>query len=227
MEKVPVDWLRYVWIIPIVVGFVTFILTSMFTLYREKKSSNIFKRALISYNEYELTYPFENVKSFGEGLLLLNADGKKLINSVGTNKAVFPFLVLKNITDNDLLNVKIESNYEVGKGKIVEVEFFMPLWDSKDVIYIPMSHYETGSKFVTNIDLTVSYTTIAFEKFKMGYKRIKKSTYEDFFMKKYFNLFYLNNVKYHQGKFYTYEKITKPKDKNEMKIELHTKKDTE
>ncbi|ARZ61509.1 MULTISPECIES: hypothetical protein [Bacillus cereus group] len=215
MNSTNVDWLRYVWIIPIVTGFITFILTSLFTIYREKKSANSESRAFIQYEEFELSYPFENVKKYGEGMLLLSENGRKLVEKGG--RTTLAFLILKNITDNDVINVKIESEFQSKEGKVIREEFAMPVWNSNDVLYIPQSVYGSSSYYSTNIELTVSYSTLGFENFKSGYKRMENGKYKDFLKKKYFKLFYWDVIKYHQSEFFRFIKITEPKAEPEAK----------
>lgn len=63
--------------IPLLTALITFVLTSLFTLYKDKKASNNSNRLFFQYAEYELKYPFENAPH-GNGKMLVGENGQKL-----------------------------------------------------------------------------------------------------------------------------------------------------
>lgn len=216
MDKVPIDWLRYVWIIPIVVGFVTFVLTSLFTVYRERKNISIPKRIFIEYAEYELEYPFSDMPKHGEGIVLLGKNGKKLIdyaNSAGGS--VFTFMVIKNITENDIINLNIKFVFSDRSGKkgatpkeIVNEEFSLPVWKHQDTLYIPATiHDNKTSNFSTSEELVISYTTIVFEHFRYSYKRLNNGEYIEKLKKRYLRFIWLTKVNYKRSGFFSFVRV--------------------
>ncbi|MGG3911263.1 hypothetical protein [Peribacillus simplex] len=227
MEKIPVDWLRYVWIIPIVVGFVTFVLTSLFTVYRERKNNNISKRIFIEYAEYEMNYPLDDDIKHGEGIILLGKNGKKITNhadEVGGGR--FSFMVIKNITENNVINVKLRFVFSDRLGKqdvcpknVIEEEFFMPVWKNTDTIYIPAKIYKDISNFTTNEELVISYTTTSFEHFKYSYERQYDGNYKEQLKKRYLGFIWITKINYQQSQFYSFIRVVKKKNEE---IEVQT-----
>ncbi len=215
VNNVPVDWLRYVWIIPIVMGFVTFVLTSLFTVFRERKNNNIPRRVFLEYAEYEMEYPFGDKPKHGEGRILVGENGKKLIQNANTHGGSdYTFMVINNITENDIINVKIKFVFSDRPGKrgslpkeIITEEFFMPVWKSADTIYIPSTIYNSSSKFSTNEELLIEYTTTGFEHFRYSYVREYSGKYTERLEIRYLGFMWLPKVNYHQGDFYRFIRV--------------------
>lgn len=215
--------------LPLITAVTTFILTSLFTLYREGKTNNNSKRAVLEYQEYDLKYPFENPKKYGEGLLLLNDNGLHVTEKYAGGTV--SFLILRNVTSNDVINVKITSVVKSREGKVLTQTFTMPIWKSSETLYIPQNMHESDSYYVTNESLKIEYSTLAFEKFRFGYKKTKdkmkkgkkkKGQYKDYFQKKYLGFIYIRLLKYHKGDFYRFVKIVDNKTKEKKEEESNT-----
>ncbi|UDK97888.1 hypothetical protein EYB33_16930 [Lysinibacillus sphaericus] len=200
-----IDLLRYIWVIPILIGFITFILTSLFTIYREKRNNLLEKRAFIEYHQYELNYPFNDNK---DGLILTSIEGKKTLELYKENSGICCFLEIKNITENDILNLKIEVISE--SKRIVKQEFALPIWKNDTTLYIPITIHDGNTHFVTDHKLDIQYTTLAFEKFSYGYYRTKDKKYNTYLKKYYFfNLIPITKIKYSEVPRFTYIKLEK------------------
>jgi len=201
-------------IVPLITAVLTFILTSAFTAYKERKAMNISKRVILDYAEYSLQYPFEDKVSdnHGKGLILWGSNGKKLSDSASEyyscygSRATYQFLVLKNITENNIINVKIKTTYDC-RGKTVKEEFFLPVWNYETTLYLPQSVHGGENIYSTNLELKIIYTTSNFETFSYGYKRTKKDSYEEHLKKKYLGFIWITKVKYFQNEFYRFERV--------------------
>ncbi len=207
--------IKYLTIIfPLITAVITFFLTSLFTMYKDKKTINISRRVFIEYAEYLLDYPFneETTSIHGNGLLLLGDNGKKLIRSADKDGEKHSYLVLKNITNNDVINVLIKTEF-LSDGILTSEEFNMPIWKHKDSIYIPQTFNEGSSVYSQNELLKIRYTTSNFEEFEFGYIRQQDGTYQETLKKKYLGFIWLNKVKYYKSKFYSFHKVGKKEDK--------------
>src|SRR5699024_9966707 len=127
--------------LPLLTALITFFLTSLFTLYKDKKESNNSNRVFFEYAEYELEYPFVNAPH-GRGKILVGANGQKLkYRAEKYGGAVYSFLVLKNATANNAINLKIEHSFSDRRfgtvQEIVTENFFMPIWKAADTLYLP------------------------------------------------------------------------------------------
>lgn len=216
--------------LPLVTAIITFILTSLFTMYRDKKANNFTKRAFFEYAEYEMEYPFDgnNIKH-GEGKLLLGKNGKLLHDHARTyGKTVYSFLVLRNVTSNDVINVKIKFVFSDRRGKkgavpneIIKEEFSLPVWKSTDTIYIPASIYNhPTSNFSTSEELEVIYNTTTFEKFKYLYTRKEDGNYKEQLKKRYLGFIWITKLNYERANFFTFVNVKK----SEKKTKEETKK---
>ena len=199
---------------PIVTAILTFILTSLFTLYREKNSLNISTRVFFEYAEYGLSYPFTDVALHGEGILLQGKNGKRIIDKALCNPDgdVITFLILKNITENDIVNVLI--NFEFSGNKKITETFVLPIWKSKDTIYIPATEYGSGSPFSTSEHLEIIYCTTSFEKFRYSYQRRKNGHYDEVLSKKYIGFLWIRKMKYYQSGFFSFRRVVNNKNEN-------------
>ncbi len=203
-----VDLLRYVWIIPIIVGFVTFILTTIVNQRKDKKQFRMEKMAFIKYEQVVTSYPFND----RDCTILCSKEMNRYIDSLRGIKTTMAFLVLENVTDNNVLDLKIEILSSDGK-KFVTQAFNMPMWKSSEILYIPVSIPGASTYHVNDEKLNVYYTTLGFEKYVMGYKRIEKSVYDEYLKKIYFKFIKYTKIKYKRSDFYTLIKI-----KNEEKV---------
>lgn len=206
--------------LPLATAIITFFLTSIFTIYKEGRSNNISKRIFFEYAEFEISYPFdkEAIKNHGEGRILKGKNGKQIINSAEEYPgSTYTYLVLKNITNNDAINVKIKHVFSNGTKahaptKIVDEEFFMPVWQAKDTLYIPASIYDGTSHFSCNEELSITYVTTSFEHFKYSYSRQEDGTYKERLKKRYLGFIWINKVKYQTGNFYSYNLVKEKKN---------------
>jgi len=59
-------------IVPLVTAILTFLLTSAFTMFKERKATNIAKRVFFEYGEFQFEYPFKPDVSerHGKGTIL-------------------------------------------------------------------------------------------------------------------------------------------------------------
>lgn len=201
-------------LIPVVVAIttfltaiVTFVLTSFFTIYREKKKNNSEQRPYFDYGEHEMYFPIhdDNLKFYGEGMLLFGPNGQKFKKESKAERFFVAFMILHNRTDNDLLNVRIKTTYK-GTEKVTE-EFVLPFWKSEDAIYLFQSDYESSSHLSTNEELSVEFTTKTFERLRFSYKRIKKGDYKEVYQKRYLKFIWWNMINYKHSDFFTYQKL--------------------
>lgn len=197
--------------LPLLTALITFLLTSLFTLYKEKKNSNDMKRIFFEYSEYELEYPFVDVKH-GEGKMLVGPNGQKLIYRT-QNRAIYSFMVLKNATVNDAINVKIKHSFSDRQyglvQEIITEEFFMPIWKSKDTIYLPATISNSDSHISTNEGLIITYNTTTLEKFRYSYVRKKKGGYKERLKKRYLGFIWIPKILYQKSPFYTFVNVRK------------------
>lgn len=210
----------FVWI-PVVTAVLTFILTSLFTIYRERKTSNASKRIFFSYSEYEMSYPFDDevATRHGEGMILFGKNGTLLREyAMKFGPVVYSFFVLKNVTVNDAINVKMRTRYS-DKATVVEEEFGMPTWQHDTTLYLPQSIFGSGTHMATNEELTIWYMTTNFEQFKYSFKRLKKrkwymfwrkenAHYKETLSKRYF-MVWVRKVRYVKTGFYSHQIVRK------------------
>lgn len=210
--------------LPLLTALTTFFLTSLFTLYRESKNKNHVNRIFFEYTEFELNYPIDNDPKHGEGRILLGDNGKELHRHAEKyGGAVYSFLILKNITENNAVNVKVkhEMSNRVGKNKktastkIVKEEFFMPIWKWKDTLYIPATFYDGDSNFSTNEELIITYSTTTFEKFKYSFVRQDDGSYKEKLKKRYLGFIWITKVNYQKSGFYSFINVRKENKEEE------------
>lgn len=201
-----VDLLRYVWIIPIIVGFVTFVLTTIVNQRKDKKQFRMEKMAFIKYEQIVTEYPFNDRNC----MILCTKEIRRYIDSVSHYgmKTKMAFLVLENVTENNVLDLKIEVVSSYNKRNVPQA-FNMPMWKSSDVLYIPVSIPGEPTYQVNDEKLNVYYTTLGFEKYVIGYKRNEKNGYDEYLKKIYFNFIKYTKIKYKRSDFYSYIKVTK------------------
>lgn len=210
-----VDLLRYVWIIPIIVGFVTFILTTIVNHRKDKKQFKMEKMAFLKYEQSVLDFPFND----RDCTILCSREISRYIDSLNGNKTKMAFLVLENVTENNVLDLKIEVVSSDDKKSMIQ-EFNLPMWKSSEILYIPVSIPGSTSYHVTDEKLNVYYTTLGFEKYVVGYKRKKPDVYDEYLKKIYFRFIKYTKIKYKQSDFYKYIKVEKVK-------QTETEKETE
>ncbi|WIV17843.1 hypothetical protein QPK24_15650 [Paenibacillus polygoni] len=196
-------------VVPLITAVLTFILTSLFTSFKERKAMNIPKRVILDYAEYTFDYPFENKVSenHGNGRILLGSNGKNITNEAldfykgARTRSPLQFLVLKNVTENNVINVKIRTVYGSKEGEKVDEMFIMPVWEHKTTLYLPQTVYCSKSTFSTNLELVITYTTANFETFKYSYKRTKKNLYKERLKKRYLGFIWLTKIRYFKQSF--------------------------
>ncbi|WP_291754735.1 hypothetical protein [Lysinibacillus sp. UBA5990] len=202
-----VDLLRYVWIIPIVVGFVTFVLTTVVNQRKDKKQFRMEKMAFIRYEQVETDYPFND----RDCTILYTNDIRNVLESLSHDdeKTRMTFLVLENLTENNVLDLKVEivSSYDDTSLKSKQ-SINMPIWKSDEVLYIPISIPGAATHHVTDEILNVYYTTLGFEKYVIGYRLNEQNDYDEYLKKIYFKYFKYTKIKYKQSDFYSYIKVT-------------------
>lgn len=189
--------------LPLLTAVITFALTSIFTVYREKKNVNILNRVFIKHEHYFLNYPFdkEKIEIFGKGKILLSENGEKLHSFAKKEEdgCNYEFLILKNITTNDIHNANVKicvSCYD----KILKEEYSLPVWNHSETLYIPTTIFEGSVNFSTSENFSITYKTASFEKFKLSYKKTKKGEYIEKLQKKYL-FFWITKTKTKYKKF--------------------------
>jgi hypothetical protein len=202
-------------VFPLVTAVITFVLTSFFTLYREKKAANVSKRVIIVYAEYQISYPFEEkvvAERHGRGMILFGDNGKKLSNHANREfqdsgeRSLYSYMVVKNTTANDIINVKIKTVFE-NSGVDVEEVFFIPVWKNDMVLYLPQSVFGGNSHLSTNKELNIIYTTSNFEKFNYSYKITKRNEFKERLKKRYLGFIWITLVRYYKNRFYSFENV--------------------
>lgn len=198
----------------VLTALVTATATSLFTSSRDKKSLDFSKRIFIDYGETVLQYPFsEKIKQrHGPGIILWGPNGKKLkleAEEFGTTSS--PFLIIKNNTGNDVVNVQVKSSFS-SDYELIEEEFSLPFWKSDDSLFIPQRVFEANNSFFsTNEVISVMFTTTSFETLKYELKKVRNGNYKERLQKKCFGVIWITKIKYHQRKFFSYEKIAREK----------------
>lgn len=197
-------------------AIVTFVLTSFFTIYKDKKKNNADHRAYFEYGEHEMYFPIsdENLKFHGEGMVLFGENGSKFKQAAKQGKTFAAFMILHNRTENDLLNVRIKTVYT--SSKPITEEFVLPYWRSEEAIYLFQSDFDGSTHYSTNEELTIEFTTKTLEKLRFSWKRIEKGVYKEVYQKRFFIWFWRDMINYNHSNFFTYQKlrIEVPKDKN-------------
>lgn len=206
--------------LPLLTALITFFLTSLFTLYKDKKTNNHSKRIFFEYAEYELEYPFADAK-YGEGKMLVSTNGQKLkYLAEKYDGAVYSFLVLKNVTVNNAINVKIIHSFSDRRldsvQEIITEEFFMPIWKAKDTLYLPATINKSDSHLSTNEKLVITYNTSTFEKFRYSYIRTKKGSYKERLKKRYLGFIWIPKIFYQTSDFFTFVNVKNEETKNEV-----------
>lgn len=213
--------------LPLLTALITFFLTSFFSLYKDKKNNNFTKRIFFEYAEFELDYPknFNDEINFGEGKILLGENGKKLHDKAELyGRATYTYLVLKNITDNNAINVKIKSSFsnqtkKHAATKNVTEEFFMPIWKCKDTLYIPVTFEDGPTHFSTNEELVITYNTTTFEKFQYSFVRQNDGSYKEQLKKRYLGFIWVPKIVYEKSNFYTFVNVKKKKEESKKEEE--------
>ncbi len=158
---------------PVATALLTVIFGSILTYFAKRKDRNLDKRPYFSYLEYVLDYPIkEGFK--GKGYLLLGDNGKKLfpIGSKSNQYNYASFMVIKNSSNNDILNVELVIDCsDSSKEKYITEKFILPVWKKDETIYIPQTIYGTGSLYSTNEELKITFNTITLEKLRFTYRR--------------------------------------------------------
>src|SRR5699024_8631362 len=151
--------------LPLLTALITFLLTSIFTLYKDKKKENYLSMIFFEYNEHELKYHF-SASIYGDGKILFGENGRKLkYHAEKENGIIYSFLVIKNLTINNAINVKITHSfsghkYNTQQKYIVTEEFFIPIWKYEDTLYLHetinniKSHFSTNEKHIINYNQT-------------------------------------------------------------------------
>lgn len=210
-----------IWI-PVITAILTFILTSIFTVIREKRNTNVSKRIFFNYMEIEQQYPFVDkdtlAKRYGKGQVLFGENGSKLKNHArNEGTSLYTFMILRNVTNNDAINVKIKTKFS-DSSKVVAEDFYLPSWTSDTSIYLPQSVYGSSSHLSTNESIVITYTTMNYEKFRFRFKRLcpykkymfwrsPKIKYKETLHKKYFGFVWIRNIKFQHSSFYSFETI--------------------
>lgn len=193
---------------PLLTAVLTFFLTSVFTLYRERKASNLSKRALIQYEEWSLTYPFtdKTISYHGEGLVLLNRDARTIVEDIEANgPGPLTFLIIRNISENDVFNVSIRAVITTGKTTISQ-QYTVPVWNHATTLYIP---YATRSLAVGNEELVIMWSTVNFERFKLSYT--KKSGWTEVLQERFMGIWITKQV-IPRGDYYSFTRVTRSED---------------
>ncbi|PIC71135.1 hypothetical protein CSV77_03595 [Sporosarcina sp. P16b] len=203
-------------IIPILVGvtslitaIITFMLTSIFTVIRDKKKINFDNRAYFEYGEHEMYFPIkqESIDTHGDGLVLFGKNGAQFKNEAGKRDRFCTFMIVHNRTNNDLLNVKIKTIYS-GRNRIEE-EFVLPYWKSNDAIYLFQTDYNGSSHFSTNEHLSIEFTTRSLERLKFMFKRQQNKNYIERYQKRFYKFFWINLINYRHSDFFSFQKLKK------------------
>jgi len=166
---------------PIAIALLTVTFSSILTFFTKRKDRRLENRPYFSYTEYILSYPITD-SSHGEGVLLLGENGKKLFpigSRDGSSKA--SFMVLKNLSSNDVLNAEIVVKYS-DSGEYLKEKFNLPIWKKDEAIYLTQSIYGK-SIFSTNERLVITFNSTALEKLRFTYKRKRYSIYNYRFVK--------------------------------------------
>lgn len=206
--------------LPLLTALITFFLTSLFTLYKDKRNNNHSVRIFFEYAEYELKYPFADAKH-GDGMILVGMNGQKLkYHAEKYDGAVYSFLVLKNVTVNNAINVKIINSFSDRRhGSVqntVTEEFFMPIWKNQDTLYLPATINKSDNHLSTNEKLVITYNTSAFEKFRYSYIRTKKGCYKERLKKRYLGFVWIPKIFYQKSAFYSFENVKSAETKKEV-----------
>lgn len=212
--------------LPLVTAIITTFLTSLFTIYRERKSNNYSNRIFFEYQEFELKYPIEYSKTHGEGRVLLGHNGRKLSSYVECHgSTVYSFTILKNISKKIAINVKIKhaisgrikNNEDKNSKEIITEEFVLPVWKWEETLFIPATLLEESGNFVTNEEIIITYNTPALEKLEHSLIRQKDGTYNERLKKRYFGFIWITLLKYDRSKFYSFD-IVKKDDNNQVGV---------
>lgn len=204
--------------LPLVTALLTFFLTSLFTLYKDKKGNNFMKRIFFEYAEYELEYPKNFVEEIkhGEGRVLLGNNGKAL-HVPEKRGSVYSYTVLRNLTENNAINVKIKNVFSDRlktrpPTKNVTEEFYMPVWKYKDTLYIPVTFKDGPTNYSTNEELIITYNTSTFEKFRYSFVRQETGKYDEKLEKRYLGFIWIPKIIYQKGEFYKFMNVRENKN---------------
>lgn len=156
-----VDLLRYIWIIPIIVGFATSILTIWFNRKKDVKDYRLEHRAFIKWHFRIKKNPFElNDADLKNILLIENGNTKKMSELKGAH---IQYIRYENITQNDIafIQIKVDVNGRINK-------YFLHSWEHDSVLFIPLYSNEIIDKKI----IKMTYTTLADEKFILLHKEV-------------------------------------------------------
>ncbi|UDK97885.1 hypothetical protein EYB33_16910 [Lysinibacillus sphaericus] len=219
VSKETIDLLKYVWIIPIAVGLITFILTTLVNSRKDSKEYKLNHRALITHT-YKTTFnPYELSKNDGkEALLLTSNDILQMVAENSKEKNKFRCVKIKNSLTTTIVNINISVGFvnitnpnEPYSKKVATLS--MGVWEGEKELIIPvLALKENEKKEDYFINVIVEYTTLAEEKFiysryyKINYFKTKIIKVSSILLYKY-NIIHIRK-KYKKSKFKIGEPIT-------------------
>ncbi|WP_227396993.1 hypothetical protein [Jeotgalibacillus aurantiacus] len=161
-------------IIPILTAILTVLFNAVLKFFFERNDINYSKRPFFSYIEYLMDYPIDRSKR-NNGFILFGRNGIKLFNSSTHYYSKANFLELKNLTNNDIINVKIKSKF-FSDGIKVQEDFSLNIWRQDQLILIPQTVFGKDL-YSTNEALIIKFRTLSGENIKFSYKRRKFYSY--------------------------------------------------
>lgn len=166
VSKETIDFLRYIWVLPVIIGFITFILTNWYNSRKDNKEYRLEHRSFITYTFSTYKNPFKLRDNDLNKILIVKNSSTNALTKTTDDRVVY--LRLENTTKNSVFYVNIFCDINGKKNT-----YFLQAWNSDITLLIPLKKNEQNeqqneqneeSKQVY-FNFQITYSTIAEEKF--------------------------------------------------------------
>ena len=166
-----VDLLKYVWTIPIIVGFSTFILTLFVNSKKDSKEFRTKHRAFITKSTTVRINPYRLPKTGAEEVIIITNNKTRVMIAKNQRKEKIYCLKLKNALETKIVNIMIKAKVvdfsDNDNIKIHTEEIFqLNIWDFNKEIIIPLTTISDDvERDFYMVDFEIRYETLAEEEF--------------------------------------------------------------
>lgn len=159
VTKETIDFLRYIWILPVVIGFITFILTNWYNSRKDNKEYRLEHRAFITNTFSTYKNPFKLRENDLNKILIVKNSSTNTLTKTTDDRVVY--LRLENTTKNSVFYVNIFCDINGEKNT-----YFLQSWNSDVTLLIPLKINEQNEESKQRYsNFRITYSTVAEEKF--------------------------------------------------------------
>lgn len=135
-------------------------------------------------------------ESIGKGIVYWGNDSNNIrIKAEKKGRVPCSFLVLKNSTSNDAINIIITKECTDNK-RVVREEFAIPYWSHQSLLYLPVTFFEADPDKIRVKKFQIEYSTKSLERFRFEIIRSTDGSYKKLLSKKYFKLIWIKKIQY-------------------------------